>query len=187
MSGLGDAFESHLRQILDDFLTAIRGIPADDLNTWKPAMAVTGDQEITTFAAMGVHVAGAGEYMTLTAVGGAPDTRDREAEFVATATYDEIAARFDAWLRQLHDLLGRTTEEHLAAPCATRRFADRGWTNAQALLHALDHSALHLGHAQIQRQLWEYEREHSPSHDGPVKMPKGTNRITDKAAGRTNA
>ena len=40
----------------------------------------------------------------------------------------------------------------------SERYNERGWKTAEVLLHALDHTALHLGHLQVQRQLWETER-----------------------------
>ncbi|HEU0163779.1 MAG TPA: DinB family protein, partial [Thermomicrobiales bacterium] len=138
-----------------------------------------GDQPTTSFSGLGIHVVGAGEFMTLTAVGGVSIERDREAEFIAIATFAEIRARIDAWLERLHPLLAKLTEAELAARNTHERYQDRVWTNAQVLLHSLDHSALHLGHAQIQRQLWNDERA--------GKRTDGVQRITDEAAGHTTA
>ena len=191
MSAFGDAFLFHLRTNLDAFLAIIEDIPTDDLNRWKPAMSVTGDQETNTFAALGIHIVGAGEFMTLIAVDHAPVTRDREAEFRATASHDEIRTRFDAWLIKLRRQLDRLTEADLAARNTHDRYLDRRWTNAQVMLHALDHTALHVGHAEIQKQLWLSERAPAASNDqdAPLRpgFPRDPMRITDKAAGRTTA
>lgn len=189
MSAFSDAYERQLRSLTSEFLAAIEGIPEDDLNAWKPQMAIEGSQEITTFAALGVHIAGAGEFMTLIAVGGAPVTRDRDAEFVAKATREQIEHRFNSWLPKVHLLLERLSEQELAAQNTHDRYLDRGWTNAQILLHALDHTALHTGHAQIQRQLWDDEQARGVDKKtpDPVALPVGPQRITDKAAGHTNA
>lgn len=193
MSAFGDAFLFHLRTNLDAFLAIIADIPADDLNTWKPAMTTEGDQETNTFAALGVHIAGAGEFMTLIAVDHAPVTRDREAEFHATATHEELKKRFDSWLVKLHRQLERLTEADLGTKNTHDRYLDRNWTNAQVMLHALDHTALHVGHAEIQKQLWLDERgpHHADAdhHDRTLRpgFPKDPMRITDRAAGRTTA
>ncbi|MGN6483814.1 MAG: hypothetical protein ACTHMX_05370 [Thermomicrobiales bacterium] len=196
MSAFGDAFLFHLRTNLDAFLATIADIPADDLNTWKPAMTTRGDQETNTFAALGVHIVGAGEFMTLIAVDHAPVTRDREAEFRATATHEDLEKRFDSWLVKLHRQLERLTEAELAMKNTHDRYLDRNWTNAQVMLHALDHTALHVGHAEIQKQLWLDERgtHHADAdsdgrHDQTTRpgFPKDPMRITDKAAGRTTA
>lgn len=193
MSAFGDAFLFHLRANLDAFLAIIADIPESDLNTWKPAMTTEGDQETTTFAALGVHIAGAGEFMTLIAVDHAPVTRDREAEFRATATHAELKKRFDSWLVKLHRQLERLTEADLGAKNTHDRYLDRTWTNAQVLLHALDHTALHVGHAEIQKQLWLDERagttrgEAAGGRELRPGFPEDPMRITDKAAGRTTA
>ncbi len=189
MSAFSDAYELHLRSLLDEFLATIEGIPEEDLNNWKPAMATEGGQKVTSFAALGIHIVGAGEFMTLIAVGGAPVARDREAEFVATATREEIEHRFGSWLPKLHLLLERLSEEELASKNTHDRYNDRDWTNARVLLHALDHTALHVGHAEIQKQLWLDERSRGgrKQPSDPVALPVGPQRISDKAAGRTNA
>lgn len=196
MSAFGDAFLVLLRTNLDAFLTTIAAIPADDLNTWKPAMSIAGDEETNTFAALGVHIAGAGEFMTLIAVDHAPVTRDREAEFHATATHDELKTRFNAWLVKLRRQLDRLTEAELAAKNTHDRYLDRNWTNAQVMLHALDHTALHVGHAEIQKQLWLDEAARRIQSDDELDrhphtlrpgFPKDPMRITDGAAKRTLA
>ncbi|MGC4107446.1 MAG: DinB family protein [Thermomicrobiales bacterium] len=189
MSAFGDAFLFHLRTNLDAFLAIIADIPDDDLNTWKPAMTTEGDQETNTFAALGTHIVGAGEFMTLIAVDHAPVTRDREAEFHAKATQEELKARFNSWLVKLQRQLERLTEAELAAKNTHDRYLDRNWTNAQVMLHALDHTALHVGHAEIQKQLWLDERSRANAGDGEDRssFPMNPMRITDKAAGRTTA
>ncbi|MGC4192587.1 MAG: hypothetical protein QM589_15705 [Thermomicrobiales bacterium] len=194
MSAFGDAFLFHLRTNLDAFLAIIADIPVDDLNTWKPAMTTEGAQETNTFAVLGVHIAGAGEFMTLIAVDHAPVTRDREAEFHATATHEELKARFDSWLVKLQRQLDRLTEAELGAKNTHDRYLDQNWTNARVMLHALDHTALHVGHAEIQKQLWLDERAHVEADDHTPRkqmlrpgFPKDPMRITDKAAKRTLA
>ena len=194
MSAFGDAFLFHLRTNLDAFLALTADIPEDDLNTWKPAMSTEGDQETTTFGALGVHIAGAGEFMTLIAVDHAPVTRDREAEFHATTTHAALQTRFDAWLVKLQRQLDRLTEADLSTKNTPDRYLDRNWTNAQVMLHALDHTTLHVGHAEIQKQLWLDERARASataatSRDGALApdFPQDPMRITDKAAGRTTA
>ncbi len=158
MNAFGRALEFQLRSVIADLFAAMDGIPEEDLNSWKPVAAREGGHEMNTFAAMAIHVASAGEFMTLHAVGGAPSNRNREGEFLATGTLADIRARYDAWLDGLHTLLERLTEDDLNAPTTEPRYIERGWPAAEVLLHALDHTALHVGHMQVQRQLWEAER-----------------------------
>jgi hypothetical protein len=158
MNAFGRALEFQLQSVVAELFAAMDGIPEDDLNTWKPAAARDGSHEMNTFAAMAIHVASAGEFMTLHAVGGAPSNRNREGEFLSTGSLADIRARYDAWLAGLHTMLDGLTEDDLNAPTTEPRYIERGWPAAEVLLHALDHTALHVGHMQIQRQLWEAER-----------------------------
>jgi hypothetical protein len=72
-------------------------------------------------------------------------------------------ARFDRWLADAHDVLENLTDDDLQR--MYRRDADSSQgtgaverTIAECIAHALSHVALHLGHLQVQRQLWEQER-----------------------------
>lgn len=156
------ALEANLRTVVSDIQAELNGIPDADLNTWLPAIARDGGAKMNTFAAICLHTASAGEYMTLHAVGRRPMDRDREAEFSATGSRAEIDQAFDTWLTDLHGLLESLGEDDLGKDTIVEKYTTRGMDNAGALLHALDHAALHLGHIQIQRQLWEAERTSKP-------------------------
>lgn len=158
MTAFSRAYMLHLRSIVNDLLETIRDIPAEDFSAWKPAAAREGAHEMNTFAAIAIHAVSAGEFMTLHAVGGEPSQRDREAEFEATGTFAEIEARYGRWLDATAHLLAPFTDEDLDRETYSERYTSRGWRAAEVLLHALDHTALHVGHLQVQRQLWEHER-----------------------------
>lgn len=152
------ALEANLRTIISDMQAELNGIPDADLNAWLPAIAQRGGAEMNTFAAICLHTASAGEYMTLHAVGRRHMDRNREAEFAASGTRTEIDRAFDRWLTDLHALLETLTEDDLGKDTIIEKYTARGMDNAGALLHALGHAAVHLGHIQIQRQLWHADR-----------------------------
>jgi hypothetical protein len=158
MSPFARAFMFHLRTVSGDMLDAIRDIPADDFNTWKPAAAREGSHEMNTFAAIAIHTVSAGEFIVLSGAGGQTIDRDREAEFVATGTFDDIEARFTRWLDEVERLVTPFTDADFDRESPSPRYAERGWRVAEVMLHGLDHTALHLGHIEVQRQLWEAER-----------------------------
>ncbi len=165
MSAFGRAYESTLRTLVDDLLSTLRGIPDDALNTWKPAAARDDSHEMNTFAAIAVHTVSAGEYMILHDIGGQPMERNRDAEFIATSTMGAIETRYARWLENAHDIVVTLTDADLDREPATDRYQDRGWRTGEVLLHAIDHTALHLGHLQVQRQLWDFE---TASGSGPA-------------------
>jgi hypothetical protein len=158
MPAFGRAYELQLRALVNDLFATLDGIQEEDFNTWKPAAAREGGHEMNTFAALAIHTVSAAEFMTLHAVGGQPSRRNREAEFEATGSLDEIKARFETWLEGVHELMANFADADLDRESHSVRYTERNWKTAEVLLHALDHTALHLGHLQVQRQLWEAER-----------------------------
>ncbi|MEJ7902015.1 MAG: hypothetical protein WKF63_09205 [Thermomicrobiales bacterium] len=84
MTPFARAYVFQLRNVVNDLLATLEGIPDDVFNRWKPAAAVDGGHEMNTFAALAIHAVSAGEFMILHAVGGQPSERNREAEFEAT-------------------------------------------------------------------------------------------------------
>lgn len=158
MTPFARAYEYQLRNVVTDLLATLDGIPEDAFNAWKPAAARDGGHEMNTFAALAIHAVSAGEYMTLHAVGGHPSQRNREAEFAATGSPTEIVARYERWLNSVHELMADFGDADLGWESFGARYTERGWKVAEILLHALDHTALHAGHLQVQRQLWEAER-----------------------------
>lgn len=158
MTPTGHAVERSVRNHVENLLETLRGVPPDVLNTWKPRAAAEGRHEMNTFAALAVHTVSAAEFHSLHMVGRAPSDRVRDAEFEATTSIDDIEARFNAFLGELHTLLDGMSEADLGAKPSPEA-GQPDWTNADWLLHTVDHIALHTGHLQIHRQLWEYESQ----------------------------
>jgi hypothetical protein len=156
MTPTGAALEHAVRTCVGHLLDTMRGVPDDALNTWKPAAATEGSHEMNTFAVIAVHTVSAAEFHALHMVGQQPTDRVRETEFSATTTFDEMERRFGAFLDAFHTMLDGLTDADLGAD-ALREEDQPEQTNAAWLMHTLDHIALHTGHLQIHRQLWEHE------------------------------
>ncbi len=148
------AVDTFLTRLQASALEQLRGIPEADLNEWRPQQAL-GDEN--TFFALATHLVGAGEYWVLHAAGGRPLDRDRPAEFRARGDLSTLTARYDRWLADCRDLLATLTESDLARVPTLAAGNDRGWTVAECLMHGVEHTAIHVGHLQIQRQIWEAE------------------------------
>ena len=139
-------------QTLDkDFVASFDGLPDEALD-WIP-----GD-EMNSFVILVVHTTASARYWIGDVGRGEPSGRQRSEEFKAKGlSSDELKARFatleayvSAALEQMSVAdLGKTIAYN--HPMGGVRETTIGWS----LLHALDHTALHLGHAQITRQLWE--------------------------------
>jgi hypothetical protein len=149
------AVDDRLTALLEDALAALDGVPEHDLNHWTPQLGLEG---INTFFALATHLAGAGEYWLLHAAAGQPTDRVRAEEFHATGSVADLRRRFERWLADCRVYLATVSEADLA------RVFERGGadpvrrTVADCILHAVEHTGVHVGHLQIQRQIWNAER-----------------------------
>ena len=126
----------------------IAGLPVEALN-WVPG------KEMNSIAVLVTHTCGAQRFWIETMAGDAESDRVRAKEFaVERATEAELLDLLDDTLAH-----SRTALEQLTLDALTgakygepwERYFRRGWS----LLHALEHTASHVGHMQITRQLWE--------------------------------
>lgn len=145
-----EAYFERLEALHADAKRAIAGLPQDALD-W-----VAGP-DVNPLGALVVHLTGAERYWIGDVVGGEPSGRDRAAEFEARG-WDEavLTLRLDETLAHCRAVLGGLTLEELAELRTSPRDG-RQFSVAWSLAHALEHTALHLGHIQIVRQLWEQQ------------------------------
>ena len=160
MNPYNEAILAIFTKLLDQVIETIEGMPEDAMASWKTGQA-HGD--VSTMYGMATHIAGAGEHWTLQAAGGKELNRRRLEEFEAQGSIEAIRRRYDAWLEELGVLLTRLTDDDLRSVYVREANPAQGVsaaraTRAEAILHALDHTALHLGHMQVQRQLWDQEQ-----------------------------
>jgi uncharacterized damage-inducible protein DinB len=114
---------------------------------------------MNSIAVLVVHLTGAERYWIGDVVMGDVSGRDRAAEFrTGGISLDALQARLAASTAYAHHALARLAladlEQERVSPRDGRKF-----TIAWALLHALEHTALHLGHIQITCQLWEQQQQ----------------------------
>jgi hypothetical protein len=135
----------------------LRDLPDGDLNR------VLDIQPTNTLFQLGTHIAGSARYWAITNTGGANFHRDRDSEFNAIGTNAELLENLDALINQITDHVTCLTAEQLEQPCSLPTASFSFWESADplpqrhALLHALEHTGLHLGHIQITRQILGYD------------------------------
>ncbi len=149
-----------LQKLVAEIFEQLDGIPEDDLNTWLPR---DGMRDVNTFFALATHTVGAGEFWILEAAGGRNMDRNRRAEFVSTGSLAQLRERYDRWLEGSEEVFFTIDDEDLASIYYRPATPERGMsearrTRAECIAHALEHTAVHLGHLQLQRQLWDAER-----------------------------
>lgn len=141
--------ERNLRHLIDE----LRGVPDEALN--RPLDI----QPSNTLYQLGFHTLGSARYWAITLAGGEDFHRDRPAEFVSSGAGPELIAALEELIERVHaqvDPLGPADLDRLTTGASRHRSVDpddEGLPLRDSLLHALEHTALHLGHAQITRQL----------------------------------
>lgn len=153
MAGEAAQFALVFERIVNDTVAALKGIPDETLNRRLDL------PETNSLFNLAAHLLGAGEFWSLALGAGQTIARDRAAEFTTSGSFDDLAARADRWLDGLRGVLASLPNEALdkalqGPPNAYRGTLPPGQLTArECLLHAVEHSALHLGQIQITRQL----------------------------------
>jgi hypothetical protein len=125
-------------------------LPAEALN-WRPIEG-SDDHATNSLAVMAAHVAGGERFWIAEIVGRRPVTRDRNAEFVVEVTGPaELLERLEKTGVETRNVLSTLVPADLDG---FREIKDKTVSVRWAILHIIDHTALHLGHMQLTYQLW---------------------------------
>jgi hypothetical protein len=152
--GMDDGAVSEFLQIL----TILRGqmrqivvdLPLAALN-WHP-LSEAGDHATNSIGVLATHTIGAEHFWIGEVIGGLPRTRERAGEFTAViAAKPPLLNRIDVVAAQTATILQEFSAEDLTA---VRHARGKNVTVGWAILHTVEHTALHLGHVQITAQLW---------------------------------
>jgi uncharacterized damage-inducible protein DinB len=139
-----------LRVLRGEAVKLGEGLDMEALN-WRPTAA-----ETNSIYQLLTHMTGSEAWWLHEIVGGADVKRDRPAEFAAKgddlaalkAKSDTVARRSEAVLHGLSDAdlaaMRDTTQGGRSVPCSVR------W----CILHVVEHTARHVGHIELTRQLW---------------------------------
>ena len=148
----GAHYDLVLAGIVRGALAELDGLPAEVLNRPVPLA------EANSLFALATHLLGSTEFWVLQMGAGRDVGRDRDAEFHASGSYHDLAAHAGRLVATLHDVLPGLGAEDLDRPGHGDRRpsmlpAGQPVTVRDCLLHAIEHSGLHLGQIQITRQL----------------------------------
>ena len=137
-------------------LSAIDGLTPEALDWISLAHP---SAEMNSINVLVTHLCGAERYWTGDVALEDESGRVRDAEFqVKGMGIDDLKTRINTATEYAKTAIEKLTIEDLAAE---RKSPRDGWvfTVGWALLHALEHTAIHLGHIQITRQLWDDENQ----------------------------
>jgi uncharacterized damage-inducible protein DinB len=144
-------YESYLNNLLelhDEIRTAIQELPQEALD-WTPGPGMNSINVLV------VHLVGAERYWLGDVLLDDPSNRDRDSEFqVKGLSSDELTHRLADIEYYVQKTMAGLVLEDLDRKSISPRNG-REVTVGYILPYVLKHVALHLGHIQITRQLWE--------------------------------
>ena len=143
-----ESFYNRLQDLHEGVSEAIADLPIEALD-WVPAPS------LNSITVLVVHLTGAERYWIGDVAGQDPSGRVRSEEFKTHGLQTaELQERLQQTLTHSHTILQQLTLQDLEAPRLSSR--DGSMVSvAWALNHALEHTAVHLGHIQIARDLWQ--------------------------------
>jgi hypothetical protein len=144
----------NLKQSIEDYGRSLAGLDATALN-WKPAPGDVNSMAVLTF-----HAWSSTRSWLSIALGAPLPERDRDSEFLTSATSaDELRAWFEGIAKQCDALLSTRDPIDWAAMRKTHARPNpddpQDVPAAFALLHAMDHLREHEGQMSLTRQLWD--------------------------------
>jgi uncharacterized damage-inducible protein DinB len=150
MTTFYNEFIDRLSELHSDIGKSLEGLSSEALD-WVPG------PEMNSVAVLISHLTGAERYWVGVAANKPPE-RDREAEFRTKGLSVEdlrgmLASAEDFARKSLAGLSLNDLEAIRRSPRNDKTFST-GW----CLAHAIEHSALHTGHIQITRQLWDLRK-----------------------------
>ena len=126
-------------------------LPDDSLD-WSPA------PHMNSIAILLMHLTGAEQFWVGHAAVGDTTDRVRDEEFAAEGhTVTQLKARLTASQQYIHKTVATLDVADLAQERAVIGY-DRTFTVAWSLLHALEHSATHVGHIHMMADVWKLQQ-----------------------------
>ena len=138
---------NNLQELHNDVVKALEGLPAEALD-WSPKAGVN------SITALVVHMTGAERFLFGEIIGGQSLNRDRDAEFLTkNMTLETLMQRLADNRLYIAGVLEPLTLVDLEGKRILRsREVTVGWV----IGHALKHTATHLGHIQVMKDMWEH-------------------------------
>jgi uncharacterized damage-inducible protein DinB len=151
-----DDLYDRFHELHNDLIQSIDGLSPEALD-WVPG------GEMNSINVLIVHLIGAERYWIGVAVD-VPPERDRDKEFKAYGlNLDGLKARLSEVDEYTHHELMHLSIKDLSNVHQSphnQKTVTAGW----AILHALEHTAIHAGHVQLTRQMWEQRNiKYSPT------------------------
>jgi uncharacterized damage-inducible protein DinB len=137
-----------------ELLTALEELPPEAYD-WKPA------PEMNSMAVLIFHLTGGERYWIGDVVKGEDSHRDRDAEFkVSGLTREALKQRVNDLEAYEKSVLDEMKMEQLEEERMSPRH-QKTYSVAWGLMHALEHTAEHVGHIHVMKDLWKQNKQGS--------------------------
>lgn len=148
MNKLFEDFLDRLGNLHEDCKLAIDGLSQDALD-WKPAPSMN------SVGVLIIHLIGAERYWFGDVVMKEPSGRNQDQEFQSHGLDSlELTRRLDDALAYIRNSLDTLSLADLMEIRISPRDGEE-FTIAWSMFHVLKHTALHLGHIEVTRHMWE--------------------------------
>ena len=129
---------------------AVRGLN-DEAANWRPLSEGTN-----SIYAILSHLIGVDRYWVWQVICEESVHRDRAAEFQASGRLSEVVSRWGKVATEAESILKKLTLTQLAETRTVPARPEWGAVTVRwCILHLISHHAIHLGHIQLTRQLWD--------------------------------
>jgi uncharacterized damage-inducible protein DinB len=151
MADFFDDLNGRFHELHSNLVNAIQDLPEEALD-WIPGT------DMNSIAVLIVHLTGAETYLFGVALDEPPE-RDREAEF----TVHDLSLKYILdRIKNAEEYIGRGLKRLTLRDLESLHISPRRGTQvstAWCILHSMEHTATHLGHIQLTRQLWEQRKD----------------------------
>ena len=143
------AFEERMTFLHDEIRCELDRLP-DEAFDWSPA------DDMNSIAVLLIHSMGAERYWVGDVAAQDPSDRVRSAEFeVTNLTKADLEAKLATSMAYMRKTLPTFSAEDLDKERRVPRY-EGSFTVSWALLHAMEHTATHVGHIQMMRHYWQH-------------------------------
>jgi uncharacterized damage-inducible protein DinB len=132
-----DFSSKKLEQLLSRIRDCVRKLKSDEI--WA-----RGHENENAIGNLMLHLTGNVQQWIVSGVGGAPDTRTRDAEFAARGGMagPELLERLDSAVREAIAVIGKVTPERMTQRATIQKY---DVTVMEAIFHVVEHFAQHTG------------------------------------------
>ncbi len=142
-------FLDRMEFLYQEIRTDLARLPENALD-WSPA------DDMNSIGVLLAHLVGAAQYWACDMPAGGESERVRSVEFEVTkTTHAQLEQLLESSMSRIKASVATLTLADLERKVSSEMFGDEEFTVSWCLMHAIEHSATHVGHIQLMRHYWQ--------------------------------